>query len=48
MPYSSVNKDTTKITEYKLFGKLPNPFVFNDGTIVKTTEDWKAPENMSL
>ena len=29
------------ITEYKVLGKLPDPFLFDDGTPVKTKEDWK-------
>jgi len=38
---STVSENTTKITKYELFGKLPNPFIFNDGTTVKTTDDWQ-------
>lgn len=29
------------ITEYKVLGKLPDPFTFDNGTSVKTKEDWK-------
>ncbi len=29
-----------KITEYNLLGKLPDPFLFNDGSRVKNVEDW--------
>lgn len=41
MSCSTVNENTTKITKYELFGKLPDPFMFNDGTRVATTGDWK-------
>ena len=30
-----------EITEYNLLEKLPDPFLFDDGTRVKTKEDWK-------
>lgn len=30
-----------EITEYNLLDKLPDPFLFNDGTRVKTKEDWE-------
>lgn len=29
-----------KVTQYEVLGELPNPFVFNDGTRVKTPADW--------
>jgi hypothetical protein len=29
------------ITEYKVLGKLPDPFIFDDGTPVKTKADWE-------
>ena len=35
------SQDTIRITEYNLAGKLPNPFVFDDGSLVKTQEDWR-------
>ena len=35
-----INENTTKITKYELYSKLPNPFLFDDGTFVKTTDDW--------
>lgn len=38
--YVTVPEDLIKITEYEVIDKLPNPFVFNDGTPVKTKEDW--------
>ena len=41
MPYSEINESTTKITKYELFGKLPDTFLFNDGTRVKTESDWQ-------
>lgn len=28
-----------KVTQYEVLGELPNPFVFNDGTRVKTPAD---------
>ena len=30
-----------KITENKVLGKLPNPFIFDDKTEVKTPDDWQ-------
>ena len=36
-----VQENMLDITEYKVLGKLPNPFLFDDGTPVKTKEDWK-------
>ncbi len=30
-----------KITEYQVLGSLPDPFLFEDGTRVKTQEDWQ-------
>lgn len=41
MNSNTVDETTVKITKYELFGKLPNPFVFNDGTVVQSTEDWE-------
>ena len=41
MPYSEINENTTKIIKYELFGKLPDTFLFNDGTRVKTESDWQ-------
>ena len=38
---SDINENTIEITEYKLLGKLSDPFTFNDGSRVKTPEDWK-------
>ena len=39
-----------KITSYEALGKLPDPFVFEDGTRVKTAEDWerRRPEIYKL
>ena len=34
------NQDLIKITEFNLAGKLPNPFVFNDGTLVTDPSQW--------
>lgn len=36
------NEDLIRITEYKLAGSLPNPFVFNDGTPVTDPSQWPA------
>lgn len=33
--------ENIRITEYKVLGKLPDPFTFEDGSKVKTPEDWK-------
>lgn len=30
-----------QVTEYRELGKLPDPFVFQDGTPVRTREDWR-------
>ena len=35
-------QDLIKITEYKLAGKLPNPFVFEDGSPVTQPSQWPA------
>jgi len=40
MQNSRVNENTTNVTKYELMSKLPDPFLFNDGTRVKTKEDW--------
>ena len=39
--YVTVPEDLIKITKYEVIDKLPNPFVFNDGTPVKTKKDWE-------
>ena len=36
----SFDKSLIKITEYKVLGQLPDPFTFNDGTKLRTKEDW--------
>lgn len=36
------NEDLIRITDYKLSGKLPNPFVFEDGTPVTDPSQWPA------
>ena len=36
-----ITEGSTKITEYTLVGELPDPFLFDDGTRVKSKEDWK-------
>lgn len=37
---SPINENTINVTKYELMGKLPDPFLFNDGTRVRTTDDW--------
>ncbi len=36
-----INENTTNVTKYELMSKLTDPFLFNDGTRVSSTEDWK-------
>lgn len=36
-----VDENTIKVTKYEVMGKLPDPFLFDDGTRVKTKEDWE-------
>ncbi len=36
-----ITENSTNITEYTLLGELPGPFLFNDGSRVKTKEDWQ-------
>ncbi len=38
--YEFVNENTLNVTEYKVLGKLPDPFTFDNGERVKTKEDW--------
>lgn len=35
-----IDENTTRITEYQLLGKLPDPFLLNDGRRVKSPEEW--------
>ena len=35
------NSEKMKVTYYETLGQLPDPFLFNDGTRVKTPEDWR-------
>ena len=37
---SCVKSNMLKITEYNVLGELPDPFLFDDGTRVKTKSDW--------
>ena len=39
--YVTVPEDLITITKYEVLDKLPNPFIFNDGTPVQAKEDWK-------
>ena len=39
--FDCVNKDMLKITKYEVLGNLPNPFLFDNGNMVKTKEDWE-------
>ncbi|MBE5964075.1 MAG: hypothetical protein E7252_03950 [Lachnospira sp.] len=32
---------TLQIKEYSVLGRLPNPFLFNDGKVVNSTESWE-------
>ena len=34
------HENWTVITKYEALGKLPNPFLFDDGTPLKGSEDW--------
>ena len=34
-------EEIIKAVQYDVLGKLPNPFIFDDGTEVKTVEDWE-------
>lgn len=36
-----ITEDLIQITEYTLKGKLPNPFLFDNGSEVKTSSDWE-------
>ena len=38
---TTVNNNSIRVTEYNVLGKLPDPFVFDNGAAVKTEEDWK-------
>ena len=40
MAVNNVHEGTTKILKYELLEKLPDPFLFRDGSRVKTKEDW--------
>lgn len=35
-----VNENSIRVKKFELLGKLPDPFVFDDGSKVKTTADW--------
>ena len=37
---SYVTEDTIRITKYDVSGKLPDPFVCDDGSRVASREDW--------
>jgi len=39
--YIPVNEDLITITDYEVIEKLENPFIFKDGSPVKTKEDWQ-------
>lgn len=34
-------EEIIKVTEYEVLGKLPDPFVFDDGTKVESVDDWE-------
>lgn len=40
-PYYDFDENLIKITEYTVLGKLPNPFLMEDGTIADTPEKWR-------
>ena len=40
MAVTPVHEGTTKILKYELLEKLSDPFLFRDGSRVKTREDW--------
>lgn len=40
MSMEKVHENLIKVTHYEEWGKLPNPFVFNDGTPLKNPEEW--------
>ena len=36
----SISGNMLRLSTYEVIGELPNPFRFNDGTVVRTKEDW--------
>ena len=38
---SHINEDLIKITEYKVLGQLPDPFLREDGTRASTPEEFE-------
>ena len=41
MKENEIHEGLLEITRHELIDKLPDPFVFNDGTKVQTKEDWE-------
>ncbi len=41
MKENEIHDGLLEITKYELIDKLPNPFIMNDGSEVKTKEDWQ-------
>lgn len=41
MENNGIHENLIKVTEYTLKGKLPNPFIFDDGTPLSKPEDWE-------
>lgn len=41
MCIAKFDENLIKITEYEVVDKLPDPFIFNDGTRVKNVSDWE-------
>ena len=39
--FDTVNEDMLKITEYKLLGKLPDPFLKDNGERISSPEEWE-------
>lgn len=35
------DRSLIKVTKYEVLGKLPNPFIFEDGTVADTAEKWR-------
>ncbi len=38
----TVNENMLQLASYEVLGQLPNPFIFEDGTEVKSIEDWPS------
>ena len=38
---TEIHEDLIKIRSYEVLGELPDPFIFSDGTKVRSKEDWR-------